>query len=158
MMTKRYKKCVNQLLLPQEIIRVPSKAVESLSRPPAVGPFALGPGSWLDSRIPSGNLTVCYANSPWFMGKLQLYGHVKWQTATDYQRVSFMIYQQFSNSAIQFSLIKLQRAMRAMMSPSTIGVSRCFKGTSWTWITLNKDMISPLKDASIVNQAVITVI
>jgi hypothetical protein len=64
------------------------------------------------------------------MGKLQLYGHVKWQTATDYQRVSFMIYQQFSNSAIQTSLIKLQRAMRAMMSPSTIGVSRCFKGTS----------------------------
>ena len=92
------------------------------------------------SGIPSGNLTVCYANSPLFMGKLQLYGHVKWQTATDYQSVSFMIYQQFSNSAIQTSLIliKLQRAMRAMMSPSaigvdvtsTIGVSRCFKGTS----------------------------
>ena len=43
------KKRVNSLLLPQEIINLrPFKAVESLSRPPAVGPFALGPGSWLD--------------------------------------------------------------------------------------------------------------
>ena len=58
MMTKKKKTCQFTSPPPRNHVH-PFKAVESLSRTPAVGPFALGPGSWLDPTCHHDIVVTC---------------------------------------------------------------------------------------------------